>query len=217
MNSQFWWFVARSTGLVAWALATAAVLWGLFLHTRALGKNPAAPWLLDLHRHLGALTVVFTGIHMGALVADSYVDFDLTDLLLPMASDWKRGAVAWGVLAFWGLAVVEVSSLSMKRIPKRVWRGIHLSSYLVFVLATAHGVLAGTDAGNPAVQLGGIAGVAALTFFLVYRFLVPKRTASRRTARPAAGTDRASTASDRVAVLAAARAARAERAEQAAG
>lgn len=208
MNSQFWWYVARSTGLVAWALATAAVLWGLFLHTRALGKNAPAPWLLDLHRHLGALTVVFTGIHMGALVADNYVHFDLADLLLPMASDWKTGAVAWGVVAFWGLVVVEGSSLLMTRIPKRVWRGIHLTSYLVFVLATLHGVLAGTDTGNPSVQWGAVIGVAALTFFLIYRFLAPKRA---RSGPAAAGR----TAPDRAAVLAAARAKQAARAEHA--
>ena len=67
------------------------MLWGIALATRALGPNPKAPWLLDLHRHLGGLTVLFTGIHMGALVADTYVHFGLADLLVPFASPWKTG------------------------------------------------------------------------------------------------------------------------------
>ena len=61
---------------------------------RALGDKPKAPWLLDLHRHLGGLTVLFTGLHMAALVADSYAQFGLADLLVPFASEWRPGAVA---------------------------------------------------------------------------------------------------------------------------
>ena len=82
MNPQFWWYLARATGVMAWGLSTAAVLWGLFLHTRALGKNPTAPWLLDLHRHLGGLTVLFVLAHMSALVADSFVHFGWSELLM---------------------------------------------------------------------------------------------------------------------------------------
>jgi hypothetical protein len=175
VNPQFWWYVARATGLVAWALATAAVLWGLFLHTRALGKKPPAPWLLGLHRHLGALTVLFVGLHMGALVADSFVEFDLGDLLVPMQSAWQPGPVAWGIVAFYGLVAVEVTSLLMRRIPKRVWHGIHLTSYLSFVMATAHGIAAGTDMSNPVVQWSLGSGLLALTFFGVYRQLGDKK------------------------------------------
>ncbi len=143
MNEQFWWYVSRSAGIAAWALALASVLWGIALATRALGPNPKAPWLLDLHRHLGGLTVLFTGIHMGALVADNYVHFGLADLLVPFASAWKTGAVAWGVIAFWLLLGIELTSLLMKRIPKVWWRRIHLTSYAVAVMTTIHLFTAG--------------------------------------------------------------------------
>lgn len=175
MNEHFWWYVARSTGLVAWVLATAAVLWGLFLSTRALGKRPPAPWLLDLHRYLGGLTIAFVGVHMAALVADNYTHFDLAGLFVPMASEWQPGPVAWGIAAFYLLVAVQLSSLWMRRIPKKVWRAIHLSSYLVFLGGTVHGVAAGTDASHPAFQWGALVGVLSVTFFLIYRFLAPKR------------------------------------------
>ena len=45
------------------ALAAASVLWGMALSTRALGARPKAPWLLDLHRFLGGMTVLFVGAH----------------------------------------------------------------------------------------------------------------------------------------------------------
>ena len=62
MNEKLWWYVARSTGIVAWALVAAAVVWGLLLTTRLVGGRSAPRWLLDLHRFLGGLAVIFTGL-----------------------------------------------------------------------------------------------------------------------------------------------------------
>jgi hypothetical protein len=96
MNEQLWWYLSRASGLVAWGLAMTSVVWGTALATRALGGRPKAPWLLDLHRHLGGLTVAFVGLHLGALAADSYVHFGWADLFVPWASSWRSTAVAWG-------------------------------------------------------------------------------------------------------------------------
>ena len=35
---------------------------------------------------------IFVVLHVAALVADSYVDFGLADVLVPLASSWKPGA-----------------------------------------------------------------------------------------------------------------------------
>lgn len=204
MNPQFWWYVARATGVMAWGLSTAAVLWGLFLHTRALGKNPTAPWLLDLHRHLGGLTVLFVLAHMGALVADSFVYFSWSELLVPMSSTWQPGAVAVGIVAFYGLLAVEITSLLKKRISKKIWVRVHLTSYLTFILATVHGVWAGTDMNNRAIQGATAVGLVALVFFLAYRQLPGARI--ERAQRP----ERTDSNADRAASLAAARARAAE-------
>jgi hypothetical protein len=182
VNPEIWWYVARATGLVAWALATVAVLWGLFLHTRALGPKPTKPWLLDLHRHLGALTVGFIALHIGALVADSFVHFSVVDVLVPFASDWKPGPVAWGVVATYAFVAVQLTSVFMRRVPKKVWRRVHLTSYLAFVAATIHGITAGTDLGNPVVQWTLAAGLLLLTFFGVYRQLGEKQSTPDRRA-----------------------------------
>ncbi len=120
MNPQFWWYVTRASGIVAWLMLTASVIWGVILSTRAFPEQRRPAWLLDLHRWLGGLTVSFVAIHLIALVADSYVHFDLADLAIPYASDWKPGAVAFGVIAAWLLVAVELTSLAMKRLPKRV-------------------------------------------------------------------------------------------------
>ena len=86
--TQLWWYVARASGLVAWLLLTASVMWGIFLSTKLLQRLRRPAWLLDLHRWLGGLTVAFVAVHLVALVADSYVSFDLADVLVPFASGW---------------------------------------------------------------------------------------------------------------------------------
>ena len=86
MNDRLWWYVARSSGLVAWALLAASTLWGLALTTRAFDRRVAPRWLHDLHRFLGGLATIFVGIHVVALLADSYTPFGLSDLLVPFAA-----------------------------------------------------------------------------------------------------------------------------------
>lgn len=143
--AQFWWYVARSGGLVAWALLGASVVWGLALSTKVFGKRPRPVWLLDLHQWLGTLTMIFIGLHVAGLVLDSYTHFGISAVLVPFAATWHPVAVAWGVIALYLLAAVELTALARRWLPKRVWRSVHYLSFPVFVLATVHGVSAGTD------------------------------------------------------------------------
>lgn len=171
MNPQFWWYVARASGIIAWLLLAASVLWGILLATDLFPRRRRPAWLLDLHRALGGLTVGFLVIHIGALVADSYVHFDLVDLLVPFASEWKPGPVALGVIGLWGIVVVQATSLAMRRLPKRMWRSVHLTSYVTYVLASLHGTFAGTDATHRMYVATSLATSVALVFSVSYRVL----------------------------------------------
>ena len=183
MNPQFWWHLARSSGIVAWALLTASMIWGLLFTTRLLKGRPTPKWLLDLHRHLGGLALAFTGLHLVALIADNYIEFGLTDLLIPFASDWKPVPVALGVLALYLLAAVEGTSLAMKRLPRKTWRNIHLTSYLLFWIATLHGITAGTDATHPAYWAANTIAAPTVVFLTLYRLLA-ERTSRRTITKP---------------------------------
>lgn len=178
-----WWYTARAGGVVAWVLLTAAVLAGLLLRSRLLGRLHHPAWLTDLHRHLGGLAVAFTAVHAVALLADSYVQIGPTDLVVPFASHWRPAAVAWGVVAFDLLVAVEVSSLLRRRIPRRLWLSLHLTSAPLWLFATLHAVWAGSERTNPAFRGLLAGGVLAVGFALTYRLVAPPRGAA---ARPAA-------------------------------
>jgi predicted ferric reductase len=143
--SQIPWYVARSSGLVAWALIVATIVWGLLLATKALGRRPTPAWLLSLHRYLGALTVAFVAVHVGAVLLDTYTSFGLVNVLVPFTGSWHPVAVAWGIVGMYLLAAIEITSLLRHRMSKRAWHSVHLLSYFLFATTSVHMMTAGTD------------------------------------------------------------------------
>ncbi|MEQ1785709.1 MAG: ferric reductase-like transmembrane domain-containing protein [Acidimicrobiales bacterium] len=181
LNPQLAWYAARSSGLVAWALVTASILWGLALSTRLIRRRGVPAWLLDLHRFLGTLSLVFVGVHLVALWADSYVRFTWTELFVPMASTFRPGAVAWGIAGTYLLVAVQVTSWLMKRLPRRFWHTVHLSTFALFVVSSVHGFQAGADRGALAVEWLALTGGTLVLFLVLFRVLAPRR--ARRGAR----------------------------------
>ena len=106
--------------------------------------------------------------------------------LVPFASEWKPGAVAWGIVSMYLLVAVQLTSLLMQRIPRRWWKRVHMTSWLLFWTGLVHGVTAGTDASHP-LYVGVTALMTLLVVFLTsYRILASRR----RPGRPAvASTD----------------------------
>ena len=193
MTSQLTWYAARAAGIVAWALAAGSVVWGLALSTRATGRKPRPAWLFDLHRFLGGLALVFTAIHVVAIVADTYVHFSLINVLVPFTGTWHPAAVAWGIVAFYLLLAVELTSLARAHVSKRLWRRVHFASFVLFAASTVHALSAGTDTGSRAFVLSVAAAcglVAALTAVRILRTLGRRGRAPEQVARQArAGLD----------------------------
>lgn len=147
--NHLWWYAARSGGVVAWALLSGSVIWGLMLSGKVRPGHVRPNWILDLHRYLGALASIFTIIHVVTIMADSYTDFGIADVLVPFVSRWNPGAVAWGIVGMYALAAVELTSLAKRRLPTKVWRRTHALSLPLFGVATVHLLQSGTDASNP--------------------------------------------------------------------
>ncbi len=183
--SKLTWYIARSGGILAWCLLAASLVLGLLLSSRALGKKTNPPWTLSIHRFCGGLAVIFTGIHVAAIMADDFVDFGVVEVLVPWASQWRPTAVAWGVIGMYLLVAIEVTSLLMRRMPKRIWRYIHWSSAGLFGFATLHGFQSGTDAGR-AFIVATAAMIVILTILVIVRAVRASRNpASLRDPRAA--------------------------------
>ena len=179
MNGRLWWYVSRSSGLVAWALLAASTLWGLALTTRAFSARAGLRrWLLDVHRFLSGLAVAFVAVHVAASVADTFVHFGPADVLVPLASSWHPTWVAWGVVSMYLLAAVELTSLLRRHLAHRLWRSVHALSFVLFVVATVHVLLTGPDTHAWARWPVIVAGMA-VAFLAMTRTVAPDRGRSR--------------------------------------
>lgn len=186
MGPHGWWYLARASGIVAWALVSASVITGLLVSTRVTNGRPTPAWSLDLHRFLSGAGVVFTGLHLAGLVADGYVHFGALDLFVPFATSWRPSAVALGVVALYLLVAIETTSLLVRKLPRKLWRSVHASSFVLFWVATFHFLLAGTDTATPLTRLTADVVLAAVVFLTLVRVLAPRRrTAPRRAVSPA--------------------------------
>jgi predicted ferric reductase len=193
VTQQLWWYTVRATGLVAWFLVTVAVVWGLLLSLRQVPASrrrglPRPAWMLDLHRFLGGLALLFVVAHVGALAFDSFVGFDWDDLLVPFATTWRPAAVAWGIAAAYLLLAVEVTSLLMRHLRRGLWHAVHLLSLVVFGAVTAHALYAGADAPEPLVQAFAT-GSAVVVLLLVGVRLVWRPRGAGRAPEPEVALD----------------------------
>jgi len=187
MTSELWWYSARAGGIVAWVLLTASVVWGLVLSTKLRPPRVRPAWTLDLHRFLGGLATIFTAVHVGSIMLDSYTSFGLADVAIPFASSWHPDRVAWGIVAIYLLIAVEFTSLARRYLPRRLWRRVHVLSLPLFALATVHFLVAGTDAAALPARVAMLAAtgvVAGLVIVRVRRLASPPARPSRSLARP---------------------------------
>lgn len=169
MSNQLFWYTARSSGIIAWALLAGSMLWGLTLSTKVLGTRPRPNWQLDLHRFLGGAALVMIGVHLGSLVLDNFVHFGVVELLVPFTGSYRPTPVAWGIASFYLLVAVEITSLLRSRIPKRMWRSIHYLSFPLFAMTTIHSLTAGTDSTSVPLRAAVIVVTIGLTVLAVVR------------------------------------------------
>jgi sulfoxide reductase heme-binding subunit YedZ len=141
------WYAARAGGIVAFCLLSASVALGFLLAGRTRFAWPRFA-VEELHRTLSLLTGVFLAVHGGSLLVDRVVPFSLAQELVPFTAGYRPFAVGLGVLAADVLAAVAVTNALRRRIPHRVWRRAHYLTIPVWLAATAHLLLAGTDRGE---------------------------------------------------------------------
>jgi len=138
------WYVARSAGIVAYLLLSTSVVVGVQMAGRSTFRWPKFA-VQEVHRFLAILTAVFLLLHSVALLADRVVPTSVLQILIPFQTTYRPFAVGLGVTAALLLAAVGISNALRRRLPHRVWRRTHYLTLAVWLLATVHTLLAGTD------------------------------------------------------------------------
>ena len=168
------WVLGRGLGIAAYLSLTALTALGLWLRHPAAQRWrwPAPDTRVRLHAVLGALTGVLVLGHVVALVLDSFAGVGVLGAVVPGASGFRPFAVALGTVSLYLALLVGGSAALAGRLAGRAWRPIHRVALVVFGLAWAHGILAGSD--TPRLRFmyavtGGFVALLAVTRRLVSR------------------------------------------------
>ncbi|HEV2237237.1 MAG TPA: ferric reductase-like transmembrane domain-containing protein [Ktedonobacterales bacterium] len=173
------WYVTRASAVSAYVLLSASVVLGLMRTTRR-----QVPWWLDeAHRYLALLVAGFVVLHLLSLAFDPLIPFAPLSLLLPVAEPYRPFASALGVLGLYCLVAVAVSSWLRRYIAHATWRTLHYGSFAVFVLVTAHGLLAGSDSGEAWMRLVYLGAAILVALLTIRRLAQAPATAPARPAR----------------------------------
>jgi len=169
-----YWYLSRISGLVAYTLLWLSMALGLGITSQLARLWPGGPSAFDLHQFTSLLGLAFALFHALILIGDSYVGYTLAQVLVPFASTgYRPGWVGVGQIGFYLLAVVGLSFYVRQTLGHRAWRLIHSLSFVVFLLALAHGLMSGSDSAAPWVRGLYWASLGSLLFLGSYRLLSP--------------------------------------------
>lgn len=166
------WYATRITALLAYLALTGSTIYGLLLSTKIIDPVSHRAISVTLHQDLAGIGISLALVHAAVLMIDRSVPYSPLELVIPFAGPYRPLWVGVGQLALvLGLAVL-LSFYARKQLGARAWRRIHYLSFVAFVGATAHGIMAGSDSGAPWVGAGYVVMVAIVVFLIVYRLVL---------------------------------------------
>ncbi len=191
-DGHWFWYVSRAFGVSSYIALSLSVTWGLLISTGVGDGLMARARSVEVHKWIAGVSLATLAGHGLALVGDSYVTFDALDLLVPFLAPYRPFAVGLGVIAAYGAGVVHTSFWMRRRLGQRTWRTIHYGSFGVFLLATAHGVLAGSDGGTPWMRLTYLVAGGLVLWLTIYRVALLAAAGSPATRAPVSPGETAS-------------------------
>jgi sulfoxide reductase heme-binding subunit YedZ len=184
------WILARASGFTAYILLTLSVLAGLAVKSRPFGKAIKPASATDAHRFLALLGLGAVAVHGFMLTLDQTIHLSLASLVVPGLAPYRPLWTGIGVLTAELMVVVYASFSLKKRIGHRNWRRLHWATYAVFLGATAHGLMTGTDSVRAfGVYLAAVFAVAAATAWRAFAPLARQlpQPVARTAPQPVAG------------------------------
>jgi methionine sulfoxide reductase heme-binding subunit len=146
------WFIARITGLTAFAVLSLSVLSGEALRTSVLdflAKNRA---LRKLHDFTTPLWIPLAVAHVIALLLDQTARIRPIDVFVPFLTDYGQLPIGLGTISLDIVLIVVLTSWLRSHMNNTLWTWIHRTAYIGFVTLFFHAALSGTDFDAPLVS-----------------------------------------------------------------
>ena len=173
MNNQLLlvlpWYLSRASAIAAYVLTFLIIFLGTGMTTGFIYKfiNPVRAWVV--HKYLGIAVLVTVIVHPVSLLFDRFMNFSAQDIFIPFVSNFKPVFLSFGIIGFYILLLVVLTSLMMRLKHSYFWRVVHYLTYLFFVLSFFHGIFLGTDTQYLAMQILYWATGIIFLILMIYR------------------------------------------------
>lgn len=158
------WTLTRVSGVLGYSFLALSVALGALTASKYIPQWLSKALQYGWHGLLSGFSLALVGVHVAYTLVDTQYPQTLLGVLLPGLATYAPLALALGTLATYGMVTVYISFASKNKLPRRVWRTLHLLAYPSFILATLHGLWAGSD--NLGLLYTGAAGMVIVTFLL---------------------------------------------------
>jgi sulfoxide reductase heme-binding subunit YedZ len=159
-SSHALWYLARGSATAALVALSLSLALGQLLAGGYRSRLWPRASSNDTHRTLSIAAAVLIGIHVSAVLADSFLPFRLLDAVIPFRAPYRSVWVGLGTVAFDFLLLVLLTTALRRRIGWARWRRLHWASYAVWGLAVVHGLGSGTDTSTSWMRVVSVACVA---------------------------------------------------------
>jgi predicted ferric reductase len=189
-SQQLWWYVTRSSGIIAYLLLWLSMVWGLAVPSKIAASLLDGVYTFDFHQFISLLSIGFALVHILVLTLDRYLPYSTLQILVPFLSPYRPLWVGIGVISFYIIVLVTVTFYLRSRISMSTFRSIHVLSLLGYLGITLHGLYAGTDAPLLSMQLiyrgTGLTVIFLTVYWLVLKYY-QRQEDKKKAERPTAG------------------------------
>ncbi len=148
-SATMYWYISRGAGFTVFILLTIAVSLGILLSLK--WRTDAWPRFItvELHPFVQLVAGIFLLIHIVSVLLDTFIQFSLAGILIPLVSTYRPVWLSFGIVAMYLGIALALSSYLKKFIGYRAWRTMHYGGFAVWLLALVHGVTTGSDTRAP--------------------------------------------------------------------
>lgn len=172
---SMYWYATRSSALLAYALLYLSIFLGISIRIPLLNKLIKPVYSYSVHCWISLQALVFVMAHGIFILGDKFMNFKWTNIFIPfypIAENQMPGIslefLALGILSFYLMLILVVTSYLKKVISHTLWRGLHFLNIGLFAIVFIHALYIGTDLKSGPMRYIFIAANA----FLVFLFLV---------------------------------------------
>ncbi len=182
--------IARVIGLLGLALLIVSSIGGTLLASRTAQRIKFLKGkTFTYHRTISIVGAALFLLHpVPLLLAHTTTGMRWWNVFVPFTAPKQGILIAWGTVAAYTLLVVTVTSLNIKKMPRRQWRILHYGTYLVLGLGLVHALTISNEFARyepfrieePDKFLLAVVAVPIVLLFPIWRIITAQRLRARK-------------------------------------